>query len=307
MPDTRLIVDTDPGTDDAIALLMLLAASERVGMGVVGITTVGGNVACSRATRNTLALLEYLGREHMVWGNVPVVSGASKPLKGYFPYAHHFHGPGGIGVRLPEPKIVALPQNAVDFLRSSLLETDGPMQIVALGPLTNLATLLKKFPEVVGNISRIVIMGGAVGVPGNVTPYAEFNFYSDPLAAYEVFSSQLELTLVDLGACRQAAIGRNELVGTKPGTKAGKLTRRILNNWFRRHPDKEFYELCDPLAMAVAFDPDIVSIVQGRVEVETSNPETLGQSILYPGKGNTSVARDVDTERFFKLFYGALG
>jgi purine nucleosidase len=196
----RLIIDTDPGVDDAIAILMALACPD---VEVLGLTTVGGNVALSRATRNSLALLEYAGRTE-----VPVLRGAARPLRGRFYYSHHFHQASGLTRRLPRPRSTASPETAVDFLADQLRRYPGRVTLAALGPLTNLARLLRRDPVALCQAASLVVMGGAVNVPGNVTPHAEFNFSSDPLAAREVLACGVPLTLVDLGACRRVFITR---------------------------------------------------------------------------------------------------
>ena len=313
----KVLIDTDPGTDDAIALLMALGPAlsppnglhRQSGVDVLGITTVGGNASLARTTRNTLAVLEYAGR-----ADVPVARGASRPLRGAFPYAYYFHGPGGLSVRLPAPQIVPCPESAVEYLRCKLLaspESACPERcegviLVALGPLTNVAKLLRRYPEVRSRLSGLVVMGGAVGVSGNVTPYAEFNFYSDPLAASVVLSSGVAVTLVDLRVCRQASIERDGLAPLLKAGRSGRLAGRILANWFRRNPDKKSYDLCDPLAMAVAMEPDILTTRRGRVEVQHSSTERLGETTLEGSEGDVQVASEIDTRRFFEVFYGAL-
>ena len=305
----NVLIDTDPGTDDAIALLMALAPGLNDGKGsrreggleVLGVTTVGGNASLAHTTRNALAVLEYTSRR-----DVPLARGAPRPLRGAFPYAYSYHGPQGIGVRLPTPQTSPLRESAVEFLRRRLLDSSGNVTLVALGPLTNVAKLLHRHPEVKGKVESLVVMGGAVEVLGNITPHAEFNFYSDPLAAQATLSSGLAVTLVDLGACRRVKITREELPRLLEGSKAGRLAGGILASWFRRHPDRDTYDLCDPVAMAVAMEPDIVSRCRGRVSVETNYREHFGRTTLRGGKGNIQVAAAVDTKRFFELFYDSL-
>ena len=305
----KVLIDTDPGTDDAIALLMVLGPPELVRVDVLGITTVGGNASLARTTRNALAILEYAGH-----GDVPLARGAARPLRGVFAYAYSFHGPGALSTRLPDPQIGPHPESAVEFLRCKLLASLQGATLIALGPLTNVAKLLRRHPEAGHQLSGLVVMGGAVGVPGNVTPHAEFNFYSDPLAASEVLSFGVPLTLVDLGACRKASIGRNGLGPLLKAGKRGRLAGRILSSWFGRNPDRESYDLCDPLAMAVVMEPDVVTTTPGRVEVKINRAEAMGKTTpsaplgtgLEGTEGHVQVATDVDTERFFKLFYGTL-
>ncbi len=304
----RVLIDTDPGTDDAIALLMALEA-RRLGMvDLLGISTVGGNARLGHTTHNALAVLEYAGGEE-----IPVAAGASRPLKGKFPYAYQYHGPAGLSVRLPAPRSKPVSDGATEFLRHVLLAyEDGPITeregttLVALGPLTNIAKLLQSHPLAAGPLSGLIVMGGALDVPGNVTPHAEFNFYSDPSAARVVLSSGAHVTLVDLGVCRQALIQREEVDRLLKGDRAGRLAGRILSNWFRQHPEKEGYDLCDPVAMAVALEPGILTTRNGRVHVETGCPKRLGQTTFEAGEGSVEVATAVDAPRFFELFYRLL-
>ena len=304
----NLLIDTDPGTDDAIALLMALSPAQTE-VDIVGITTVGGNARLAQTTRNTLAILEYAGR-----GDVPVARGASRPMRGAYPYAFDFHGPGGTSIRLPAPRARPHDVPAVEFLRSNILgspERARPQRgervtLLALGPLTNVARLLKRYPEVGRRLSRLVVMGAAIGVPGNVTPSAEFNIYSDPFAASVVLSSGLAMTLVDLNVSRRASIGREGIPPLRRGGAAGRLAARILSNWFKGHPDQETYDLCDPLAMAVALQPDIISTRRSRVKIETCLGERLGETTIVGPTGNVGVATGVDADRFFEMFYGML-
>ena len=296
MSSVKAIIDTDPGTDDAIALLMAMES-----MDVLGITTVGGNASLEHTTRNTLAILEYAGRE-----DIPVAKGSFRPLQGSYPYAYSFHGPGGISVRLPSPRTTPYPVNAVEFIRDLLMANQELISLIALGPLTNVAKLLKTYPDVSDRLSKIIVMGGAVGVPGNITPHAEFNFYSDPVAASFVLSSGVPVTLVDLSVCREATIGRDRLARLHKGGKSARLAGRILTNWFKRNPGKESYDLCDPLAMAVALEPDLITVTQGRIEVETNSLERLGRTSLAMGSGTVKVTRDLDSKRFFEHFFNLL-
>ncbi len=307
---SKVIIDTDPGTDDAIALLMALeeprlpgqrAGPPGTGLDVVGITTVGGNASLDHTTRNALAVLEYIGRT-----DIPVAKGAAMPLGGNFPYAYHVHGPEGLSVDLPPPRTGPVREDAVQFLRDRLAATPEAATIIALGPLTNIARLLRERPDVAPRIDSLVVMGGAVGVPGNVTPHAEFNIFSDPLAAKEVLSSGISVTLIDLGACRQAHVTRRQVEPLLESGKRGQLAGRILSNWFNQDPDRERYYLYDPLAMAVAMGPDIVTTRRGRLTVEATSPERMGETVFQPGAGNVQVASEVDTAKFFELFYRLL-
>ena len=302
MPERmRVLIDTDPGTDDAIALLMALGQMGADRLEVLGVTTVGGNASLAHTNRNTLRILEYAGREE-----VPVAKGAARPLRGSFPYAYYYHGPGGLSVRLPPVSMQNTPARAAELMRDTLVAAWEPVTIIALGPLTNIARLLLRYPDVKEHLERVVVMGGAVGVPGNVTPGAEFNFYCDPRAADLVLSSGVTVTLVDLRVCREATISRDDLGALLEGGSSARLVGRILRAWFRADPQRDTYDLCDPLAVAVAMQPGIVSTVPGRVRVETEDPSRLGESVMQGCDGPVSVSVGLDRGRFFELFHEAL-
>ncbi len=294
----KLIIDTDPGVDDAIAILMALAWP---GVELAGLTTVGGNVPLAKATRNALALLEYAGRH-----DVPVARGAARPCRGSYRYSYEFHGKSGISRRLPTPTLRPVSGSAVDFLSSKIQESPGRTGIVALGPLTNLALLLKKHPEALGKAASLFVMGGAVNTAGNVTAHAEFNFYSDPVAAQAVLSSGVPLTLVDLGACRQVYVTRDAAAGLKAGNRLGSLVVQLLVNWFKKHPGRDRFEFYDPLTLAAALEPGLTSTQQMALEVETENEERRGQVRRLSSQGNVAVADAVYSNDFFALLESRL-
>ena len=290
----QLIIDTDPGVDDAIAILMAMAASE---IEILGLTTVGGNVPLARATRNALSLLQAASRS-----DIPVAKGASRPLRGKFAYAPHFHGPGGLSQRLPDPANGPVEDGAVKFLYDQLTGERGEAVLVALGPLTNLAVLLRERPIALEQAKQIVVMGGAVNTPGNVTPEAEFNFYCDPVAADIVLSSRLPITMVDLAACRQVKINREQALGLKSATPLGRLMLDMLQGWFHREPSREEFEFCDPLAMAIALHPAIATATKVDLDVGIEKDELLGATSETGGPGEITLAQDVDSPRVFALF-----
>ena len=290
---SRIIIDTDPGVDDAIAILMALAVPS---VEVAGLTVVGGNVPLARGTRNALALLEYVGR-----ADVPVLRGGSRPLSGKFPYAQHFHGWSGLSRRLPEPSILPAAVGAVEFLATQLHTYPGEITLVALGPLTNLARLERQHPGALSQAAAVVIMGGAVDTPGNSTPYSEFNFYSDPLAAQETLDTGVPLTLVDLGACRQVAITRDAAAELRADNGLGQLAAELVQNWFKLDSRRERFEFYDPLALAAALSPDVLTTRQATVTVETSAGPELAASRVTAPDGPVSVVEKVDVERFFAL------
>ena len=268
-----VIIDTDPGVDDAIAILMALADP---GFRVLGLTATAGNVPLARAARNALALLEYAGR-----GDIPTHKGAARPLRGRYPYARHIHSPSGLTAPLPEPTLTASATPAVPFLAQTLTAMPGAVTVIALGPLTNLARLLLDHPDALRSAARIIVMGGAVDTPGNATPHAEFNFYSDPAAARLVIASGIPLTLIDLAACRQVYLPRSGLdniksAGRKSAGRLGELAARLLAGWFAKDPARRQFHLYDPLAVIAAVAPDALPL--RTVTLEIDDPETTGDA-----------------------------
>lgn len=295
----RLIIDTDPGVDDAIAILLALADPQAE---VVGLTTLGGNVPRARATRNALALLQAAGR-----ADIPVAAGAARPLSGRFRPSVAFHGPGGLSVRLPDPDRAAAPSTAIDFLRREITEDPGNLTVIALGPLTNLSRLESRHPGTLAQAGRVVIMGGAVSARGNVTPRAEFNFHSDPLAADHVTGLGVPMELADLAACRQVGIGREQAGELSADSPLGALALRVLRGWFRRGPARQRFEFYDPLAVAMALDPSVATRRSISVRVVTEPGEHLGESVVAGTPGPVSVADRVDEAGFCRLLQRLLG
>ena len=294
-----LILDTDPGVDDAIAILLALAAPVET----LGLTTVGGNVPQARGLRNALALLHAAGRTEL-----PVAAGAGRPLAGgRFRPAVRFHGPGGLSVRLPDSPARPVAANAVDFLNAQLNARPGQITLIALGPLTNLARLQQRHPAALGLARQIVVMGGAVDCPGNVTPYAEFNFHSDPLAAHQALNSGHPIRLADLDACRQVGIGREEALALRTAHPLGRLALRTLQNWFRRDPARARFEFYDPLAVALAIDPETAEYRAIAVQVDATDGERRGESAAAGAPGPVSLAHRIDAPRFFRLLQDTLG
>ena len=300
-PETpiRLILDTDPGVDDAIAILLALAAPEAE---VVGLTTLGGNVPRARATRNALALLQAAGRP-----DVPVAQGAARPLSGWYRPSVAFHGPGGLSARLPDPSSGTVEQTAMEFLRETISYEPGQVTVVALGPLTNLSRLESRHPGSLPQAARLVVMGGAVETRGNVTPRAEFNFHSDPLAAAHVLGQGISVSLADLAACRQVGISRQQAEGLTAETDLGKLALRILQGWFARDERRENFEFYDPLAVALALDQRVATVRHLSLLVGTSPGDGWGETTVVGKPGAVAVADQVDEHQFFALLGKLLG
>ena len=295
----KLIIDTDPGVDDAVAILMALAVSE---IKILGLTTVGGNVPLARTTRNALALLQAAGRS-----DIPVAKGASRPLRGRFKYSAQFHGPGGLSHRLADPSVGPIAKDAVEFLYDQVTAHEpGEVTVVALGPLTNIAQLLWERPFALEQAKNIIVMGGAVNAPGNVTPKAEFNIYSDPVAAEVVIASGLPITLVDLAACRQVGISREQAMGLQSDHHMGRLTLNILQGWFRKEPSRQRFEFYDPLAMAIALEPAIATVTKIDLDVGLEENESWGETSESGEPGEITLPLEVNSTRFFDLLVGLL-
>lgn len=262
-PILPVILDTDPGVDDAVAILMALACRE---FNVIGLTTTAGNIPLARATRNALAILEHVGCP-----DIPVYKGAARPVRGRYAYARHVHSASGLTRRLPDPNIAPSRTPAVSFLAQSLLDNPGEITVIALGPLTNLARLLRRRPEALRAAKRMVVMGGAVNVPGNASAHAEFNFFSDPTAAKLVMESGIPLTLIDLAACRQVYLSHDQVPPTSTGNPLGNLASEMLNGWFRKDSARQQFHLYDPLTILAVTHPHVVRLQPVAMAVVDSN------------------------------------
>ena len=282
---TKAIIDTDPGADDALALMMALAAPE---LDVLGLTTVGGNASLANTTRNALRLLHYLGRE-----DVPVFRGAATPLEGKFQYAPYYHGRGGLPVRLPGTESGALAVRASDYLVSVASALKGELTVIALGPLTNVARAITKEPRFAQWVREVVVMGGAVEVPGNVTPHAEFNIYNDPNAANIVFSSGIPVTLIGLDVCNPVFLHKQDLDALDAGHAGSELQRRIVKEWLALHPESESFSLCDPLAVAATVRPNLLTYRAAAVHTDAADATRLGKTTAEYGSGSVRVASEV--------------
>lgn len=284
----KVIIDADTGTDDAIALVMAVNSPE---LQIDSITTVAGNARLADTTRNSLRLLSYLGRR-----DIPVSEGADRPLKVESRFSYHYHGPGGLTTRLPATNIIPIEARAPEHLHTAAEQAGGELEIIALGPLTNVAQAISRGPNQMSRVKRIYVMGGAVEVPGNVTPTAEFNIYADPHAASIVFDSGIPITLVGLDVGDAVGFDRN---GTdwRSGTSKGEVvSARIMQGWFDTHPRRDVYVLCDPVTVAAAVTPDLFEYRQGTITVDEDG-EHRGRTRAEYGAGNVSIALSVDEDR----------
>ena len=288
----KVLIDVDTGTDDAIALIIALNSPE---LDIVGLTTVAGNASLADTTRNTLDLINHLDR-----GDIPVAMGSDRPLTGRFQFAYHYHGPGGLTAQLPASTARPISLTAPEFMRETSANYDGELDIIALGPLTNVARAIQGEPKMQEWVRQIVVMGGAVEVGGNVTPHAEFNIHADRRAANIVLASGIPVTLVGLDVGDRVGFGLRNADWRSERTRGERLAAEIIKGWFDIHPGRTVYVLCDPMTVAVSIKPDLFEFRQGTVTVDEEG-ETLGRTTAEYGDGNVRVALDVDAERARRL------
>lgn len=275
----KILLDCDPGLDDALALLL---AHGDPNIELVGVTTVGGNVGLQRTTRNALALREYLHFE-----KVPVAAGAGKPLSGETREASHVHGESGLGTAvLPEPALAVDERHAVDFIIETLRASPGAIHLVATGPLTNIALALRQEPAIARWVASFTIMGGSF-TRGNATPAAEFNIYADPQAAREVFAADWQVVMVGLDLTLQAQANGPvvERLG-RLGVLAHELILPLATFWATanqssaNNSDWDGQAVHDVCAVAHVVRPDLFSSRPARVEVETTGEFTSGMTVV---------------------------
>jgi inosine-uridine nucleoside N-ribohydrolase len=296
MAPTTIILDCDPGHDDAIALLLALGSPE---VELAGVTTVSGNQTIEKTTANALRLLEFLDRT-----DVPVARGADRPLVRERFVADYVHGESGLdGPDLPAAQGSPVAEHAVEFLARNVAGTT----LVATGPLTNVALLLALHPG--ARPDEIVLMGGAIG-EGNVTPAAEFNIWADPEAARRVFESGIPTTMVGLDVTHQALITPAHNERLRGAGKAGKLTAELVDFYFRFHsevyPELGGSPMHDPVALAHVIDPGFLEVADAYIEVDCAWDAGRGRTnVDARGRGgkapNAKVATAIDRERFLEL------
>lgn len=300
-----MILDCDPGHDDALAIVLACAAE---GVELLGITTVAGNQTVDKTTRNALRVLALIG------AGVPVARGAERPLIRELVTAPEVHGESGLdGAPLPEPASGPLGEHAVEFLIRAIRGSPEPVVLVPTGPLTNVALALRVAPDIAGRIERIVLMGGGVR-EANATPAAEFNIYVDPEAAHIVFTSGIPITMVGLDVTNRALLTPEEIGDLSRGgpvrrTFAGLLSFYAAAN--ERLLGIRGAPLHDPLAVAAAIDPTVLITEPMHVEIELCGLHTRGATVVdvhrVTGRApNAEVALDLDLHRFKGLVLGAL-
>jgi purine nucleosidase len=297
---TPVLIDTDPGIDDALALLVAWNSPE---IRVEAITTVAGNVPLDIASMNLQRLLAL----RKPAPRPLVAAGAASPLARALTTATRYHGEDGLGDLPDWPEVEPLPASpgAVSVIVEAARRYERELTIVALGPLTNLALALKADAAALARVGRVVAMGGAVDVPGNVTPTAEFNMSVDPEAAHRVFAAGLPLELVPLDATRQAVLPRAGMRATlarSPGPVASRVQGFSERGFRIAHSDGEQgMALHDPLALGLAIDPSLGKWATVRLAI---GPE--GETLRVSGTPNCRVAKGVDSDRFTRWFLDRL-
>lgn len=300
----QIIIDTDPGQDDAVAILLALASPE---LEVLGITAVAGNVPLRLTERNARIVCELAGRT-----DIPVFAGADAPLSRRLVTAEHVHGKTGLdGPQLPDPTMSLQERHAVDFIIETLrTEPPGSVTLVPIGPLTNIALALQKAPDIAVRIAEIVLMGGAYFEVGNITPAAEFNIYVDPEAADIVFSSGVALTVMSLDVTHKALTTRDRVDAFRAmGTQTGRMVAEW-TDFFERF-DKEKYgsegaPLHDPCTIAWLLQPDLFTGRHINVEIETQSDLTRGMTVadwwrVTDREANAMFIGDINADGFFAL------
>ena len=298
---TPILLDCDPGHDDAIALLLALASPE---LELLGVTTVAGNQTLEKTTANALRVLELAGRQ-----DVPVAAGADRPLARELFIADYVHGDSGLdGPELPQPQAEPIDQHAVDFLAERILGSSSPVTLVPVGPLTNVALLLSRYPEAAGNVERIVIMGGAIA-EGNVTPAAEFNIYVDPEAAWRVFRGGLPVTMVGLDVTHQALMMPTHVERLRASGPVGRFVAELHDFFVRYHMrtyGTEGAPIHDAVAVAQVLRPGIVETQHRHVDVDCESHLCRGRTVvdLWHRTGeepNADVGVGIDADAFLEL------
>lgn len=301
----KIIIDTDPGQDDAVALLLALASPED--FDILGIVAVAGNVGLAQNARNALKVVELSGRT-----DVPVYAGCERPIRRPLVTAEHVHGPTGLdGPDLPEPTLKLQDQHGVDFIVDTLRKEDsGTVTLCTLGPLTNVAMALIKAPDIAPRIREIVMMAGAYFEVGNITPAAEFNVYVDPEAADIVLSAGIPVTIIPLDVTHGVLSFQHRLDAFAGlGNKSGKAVSEMLA--FSERFDLEKYggegaPLHDPCVIAWLLKPDLFEGRNINVSIETTSELTRGMTVadywrVTDRPRNALYLRSADDEGFYAL------
>lgn len=301
----KIIIDTDPGQDDAVAILLALASPEE--LKVLGITAVAGNVPLTLTAKNARVVCELAGKP-----DVPVFAGCDNPMVRDLVTAEHVHGKTGLdGITLPAPQMPLQEKHAVDFIIDTLrLEPENTVTLCTLGPLTNVATALQRAPDIAARIREIVLMGGAYFEVGNITPAAEFNIYVDPEAADIVFHSGVDLTVMPLDVTHKALVTKPRVEAFRAlGTRVGEVVASW-THFFERFDVAKYGSagapLHDPTVIAYLLKPELFEGRHINVEIETLSDLTRGMTVadwwgVTDRRPNATFMGKIDDEGFFDL------
>jgi len=301
---TKIILDTDPGHDDAIALLLALASPE---VEVLGVTSVSGNQTLEKTTKNALKILEFVGRT-----DIPVHVGCERPLVREQRPAADVHGESGLdGPELPDPTTPPAEGHAIDFIADTVGRTEGVV-LVPVGPLTNIGLLLARYPGIEARIARIVLMGGAIA-EGNVTPAAEFNIWADPEAAHRVFTSGIDVTMVGLDVTHKALLIPQK-VDELRGSRVGGLVAALYDFYHVHHQRMYGWEgspIHDALAVAHVISERFLRTEHRYVEIDVGAEPSRGRTYVdlwqrTGKKRNCHVGVDVDGPGFIDVLVDRL-
>ena len=307
MRSKPVILDVDPGHDDAVALMMACGSPD---LDLLAVTTVAGNVPLEKTTRNALRVLSLVGHTH-----VPVAAGAAAPLCRPLHTAEDIHGESGLeGTEIPEAGFASDKRSAVDLIADTLRASPQPVTLVPLGPLTNVATLLCEHPDLKEKIAHVSLMGGSIGL-GNTTPAAEFNIFVDPEAAREVFDSGLPVTMSGLDVTHQAGVGPAERERLRAVGGLGAVVAELLDFFAATYEGVFGFDvppLHDPVAVAAVLNSGLLGTRPMRVDVECGSDLTRGETVcdFYGVTGkppNAEVGVELDRDAFFEHLYDALG
>ena len=310
MTARKIIIDTDPGQDDAVAILMALASPEA--FDILGIVAVAGNVGLKQNAINALKVVELADRK-----DIPVFAGCDQPLKRKLVTAEHVHGDTGLnGPDLPAPELKLQEQHGVDFIIETLRQSiDDNITICTLGPLTNIATAFEKAPDIINNIEEIIMMGGGCFQGGNITPVAEFNIYVDPDAADIVMRSGVPITMASLDVTHKVLSTKARIdaffrLGTKSATAVGEMLA------FSERFDLEKYKwqgapLHDPCVIAYLLQPELFTGRQCNIRIETQSELTMGMTVtdywnVTDNTKNVNFLDNVDDIGYFELIKNCL-
>jgi len=304
MNPKRIIIDTDPGVDDALTFLLALASPE---IQLEALTITQGNVTVEKGTRNALAVLEMLNASH-----IPVAQGCSLPMVGPLLASDIVHGGSGLGkAKLPEPTTKPVPQHAIDYLIESFLAEPGEISLFAIGPLTNVALAIRKEPRFAESVKEMVIMGGAIREGGNVTPQAEFNIFADPHAAHVVFHSGIPITLIPLDVTHKCMLYARQIEQLNqietPTTRFVADATATYINFTESKSGIKACALHDPLTLATIIAPELLTLEEHYVDVDISSGPSQGSTFAdfyhtTEKPANMKVALDVHGDEFVELF-----